>query len=148
MEIKDLRKTAYNNISLIIGDILTLKEFDFENKLEIVKFRVKTEESLIKKCNKLNIKPENCHDLIGVRFIVSNTDDCYELCGIIKRNKNMEFVEVRDYIKTPQNNGPYRALHLLVKYNNIPCEIQLLSHDMYNLAKGNHDKYKNGDFNC
>lgn len=142
MSINLLRQKALLSVPKVLDIIFNNADFDFNNKLDIVKFRVKSEKGIIEKCEKKNLEFENCYDLIGIRFILKSDSDCYELCHLLTKINMFEFIEVRDYIKNPQMPNNYQALHVLIKYNNLPCELQILSTRMYKESKGKHDNYK------
>lgn len=108
------------------------------NPIESIKSRVKSMDSLLKKVRKKNIPltlesiEENIWDIAGVRIICSFQEDIYLLAECLLQQDDIKLIEIKDYIKTPKENG-YRSLHLIVEIpiflqdekRNMKVEIQL-----------------------
>ncbi len=77
---------------------------------------------------------DNMYDLIAVRAIVPNVNDCYALLGrlhsIIEPYKN----RFKDYIATPKPNG-YQSLHTTLKFEGFPVEVQIRTEEMHRYAE-------------
>ena len=92
------------------------------NPIEHVNSRVKSPESILKKVTRkgypltLTSIKDNLRDIAGVRITCSFISDIYELKKMIETQKDIQVIEVKDYIKNPKPNG-YQSLHLIV---NIP----------------------------
>lgn len=92
------------------------------NPISSIKSRVKQPQSIINKLIKedlpitLDSLENKMHDIAGVRVICSYIDDIYNLFDMLKSQDDIEVIEIKDYIKTPKDNG-YRSLHVIV---NIP----------------------------
>lgn len=142
-DIENLREKGLKNINKVIEIIISSDLLFFLKKLELVKFRIKSEESLLNKSNKLKIDVDKVYDLIGFRFVVKSIEDCYNLLHIIE-NTQLKIIEIRDYIKNPKDLDEYRALHVHIQYENLPCEIQIMDLDMHKLDEKTHDDYKLG----
>lgn len=90
------------------------------NPIEHVTSRIKSPQSIINKMIKkgctssLTDIKENIRDIAGVRIICSFTEDIYKIGDMLKNQKDVEVVQIKDYIKNPKANG-YRSLHLIVK---------------------------------
>ncbi|GGG11146.1 hypothetical protein GCM10007425_01850 [Lysinibacillus alkalisoli] len=88
--------------------------------IEHVNTRVKSPESLFKKVAKQKVGlslqeiKENIRDIAGIRIICSFVSDIYRVFDMIKRQTDIEIVEVKDYIKQPKPNG-YQSLHVIMK---------------------------------
>ena len=53
-------------------------------------------------------------DVAGVRVICPFIDDIYMLCECLLNQDDIRLVRMKDYIKSPKQNG-YRSLHLIVE---------------------------------
>lgn len=89
------------------------------NPIHIVKARVKTPKSIIRKLSQrgfeLSVESarENLTDIAGVRVICSYIDDVYLIADLLTSQDDIEVIRRSDYIKEPKRNG-YRSLHLIV----------------------------------
>ncbi|MGL5973133.1 MAG: GTP pyrophosphokinase [Oscillospiraceae bacterium] len=89
------------------------------NPIEHIKYRVKTHKSIIDKLGRLNFEPtiENAKnhltDLGGIRVICAFEDDVYKLFKTFSKVKNIDVIQVKDYIKNPKPNG-YRSFHAII----------------------------------
>ncbi|MBM6808201.1 GTP pyrophosphokinase [Faecalicoccus pleomorphus] len=99
------------------------EEFSIErehNPIETIKSRLKSPESIINKLQSRNLPltvqsiETNLFDIAGIRVICSFQNDIYLLAEYLLSQDDIELVEIKDYIKTPKENG-YRSLHLIVK---------------------------------
>ena len=91
------------------------------------------------------------HDLFGLRILVENEEECYQVLGMIHRTYRPILHRVKDYIAFPKPNG-YRSLHttvlgLNVRDPSLPVEIQIRTQDMHEEAEygiAAHWNYKEG----
>lgn len=90
------------------------------NPIEHTKYRLKTPESIINKLNRkgvslslANIK-KHVKDIAGMRITCSFISDIYRIYEMLKNQRDLTILEVKDYIKNPKPNG-YQSLHLLVE---------------------------------
>ncbi|MCT4607003.1 MAG: GTP pyrophosphokinase family protein [Marinisporobacter sp.] len=99
------------------------EEFQFihsHNPIEHIKSRVKSTDSIISKLERKGyaITLENAqkyiHDIAGIRIICSFTSDIYTIYELIKKQSDINIIEIKDYIKNPKPNG-YQSLHLIVE---------------------------------
>ncbi len=144
MDIDELRKEALKKVTEIISMVFSDDNFDFSNNLELVKFRIKSKESIYCKCKTLNVTYDKVYDLIGIRFVLKDSHLCYELLDCLKKNKNIKIKEVRDYIKNPRDLDEYKALHVHIEFEDFLGEIQIMNIDMHKLDEKTHDDYKKG----
>lgn len=102
-------------------DIL-MKEFVFQNgynPVEHIKSRIKSENSILDKLEKkgysktLSNVDKYIYDAVGLRIVVSFLTDVYDIVSVIKKSKNIEVIEQKDYIKNPKDTG-YTSYHLIV----------------------------------
>ena len=89
------------------------------NPIEYVKSRLKTPESIMKKLRKqghdigIDDMIEYVNDIAGVRVVCSFTSDIYKIADMIRKQKDLTIVSVKDYFSHPKDNG-YKSYHMLV----------------------------------
>ena len=113
----------------------------------IVYGREKRIASVYKKITNKTNSLDNIYDLIALRIIVDNVEQCYTVLGKI----HTMFVPLnnrfKDYIALPKQNG-YQSLHTTVlNSNNEPFEIQIRTFEMHEYAEygvAAHWVYKEG----
>jgi len=66
------------------------------------------------------MKLTTMQDIGGVRAILGNVKDVYELTKDYKNNKRLfhDLVDQKDYIQNPRSEDGYRGIHLIYKYKN------------------------------
>ncbi len=69
--------------------------------------------SLYKKLQRYDNDLSKIYDLVAMRIIVKNVEDCYKTIGVIHELWNPLLGRIKDYIATPKTNG-YRSLHTTV----------------------------------
>lgn len=139
-------------------DILN-KEFQFgndRNPIENVKSRIKSKESILHKLAKkglpmtVSAMTNNIMDIAGIRVVCPFISDVYQVARMILRQKDIDLLIIKDYIKEPKENG-YRSLHLIVQVDvsfsedtrKIPVEIQIRTIAMNFWASTEHQlRYK------
>lgn len=122
--------------------------------------RVKSNESMIEKCQRKNL-PVNTHsalkvnkDSVGLRIVCNFIDDIYLCIDMIEQMPDITIVKKKDYITNAKPNG-YRSYHLIIEMElpeadyegNLPgkyyVEIQLRTIAMDTWASLEHEmKYK------
>ena len=74
-------------------------------------------------------------DVLGIRIITRNIDDCYRILGIIHNVYKPFPGRFKDYVAIPKANG-YQSLHtILFGSRAIPVEIQIRTQSMDDMAK-------------
>ena len=139
-------------------DILA-KEFQFQNErnpIENVKSRIKTKESILIKMEKKGLPMtgkalvKNVFDVAGIRIICPFVSDVYHVAKMILRQRDVDLLIIKDYIRDPKENG-YRSLHIIVQVEvpfseevkKIPVEIQIRTIAMNFWASTEHQlRYK------
>ncbi len=97
--------------------------------------RVKDIYSIYQKIKVKKVKFENIYDLIAMRIIVEEVDDCYKTLGIVHSLWLPHFEKIKDYIAIPKPNG-YQSLHTTVLGpNDHYIEIQIRTKQMDYEAK-------------
>lgn len=127
-----------------------LRENNIEHKIT---YRTKSVYSVYKKINKKypgNIdenKINQISDLVGIRILLPNIDDCYSILAFLQKNWEMILEEYDDYIKNPKPNG-YQTLQTAFALNNkVRCEVQIRTFDMHEkneFGNASHFQYKYG----
>lgn len=130
------------------------RRLDEEGYKYEIKARVKSVYSIYRKMAKKNIPFEEIYDIYAVRVIFENDDDALEepkarrIAEILAEDYNVHPGRVRDWLKTPKDNG-YRALHLTLQNRATGhwTEVQIRSRKMDEIAElgyAAHWKYKDG----
>lgn len=89
------------------------------NPIEHIKSRIKSPESIVKKLRRHGYEStienmvNHCNDIAGVRIICSFTSDLYQIVDMLKKQKDLEIVAIKDYITYPKASG-YKSYHLIV----------------------------------
>lgn len=116
-------------------------EFQFSNDrnpISTISSRIKSKESIIYKMQKkgvpmtVNALFKYVHDIAGVRVVCPFIEDVYYVARMLVKQRDIEVIEVKDYIRQPKENG-YRSLHLIAAVRvdfaettqSIPVEIQI-----------------------
>ena len=90
------------------------------NPIEHIKSRIKTSESIVKKLKKngyestIDNMVKHVNDIAGIRVICSFTSDIYQIADMIKNQKDINVISVKDYITYPKASG-YKSYHMIVK---------------------------------
>ena len=107
-------------------------------KKEGIKFemdgRVKSIYSLYKKLDRVG-DIEKIYDLIALRIIVADIDDCYLVLSELHRLFTPQFDRIKDYVTQPKPNG-YQSLHTTVATpDGQIVEFQVRTRDMHDYAE-------------
>lgn len=95
-----------------------IKKFSGET---IVAQRLKRMSTIIDKLKRYpNMQLTTMQDIGGIRAVLENTKDVYELYRTYKSNKKSKHIlhNEKDYIVLPRDEDGYRSIHLIYKYNN------------------------------
>ena len=123
------------------------------------KFTEKLKKNLFKKLAKENIRPVEIHgrakhmyslwlklkryhndltqiyDLVALRIILKNVEECYKVLGIVHKTWKPLLGRVKDYIANPKPNG-YQSLHTTVfAERGEVVEIQIRTKEMHDQAE-------------
>lgn len=97
--------------------------------------RVKSIYSLQKKLAKVNNNINDVYDLMALRVIVDNKEDCYRVLGILHAIYQPMIQRIKDYIAVPKPNG-YQSLHTTVLTPSEQIvEFQIRTQEMHNYAE-------------
>ncbi|HUS16643.1 MAG TPA: bifunctional (p)ppGpp synthetase/guanosine-3',5'-bis(diphosphate) 3'-pyrophosphohydrolase [Chloroflexia bacterium] len=112
-----------------------------------IKGRAKHIHSLYQKMLRKNRPYDRIYDLLAVRIIVNEIQDCYGALGVIHSLWPPIVGEFDDYIAVPKESM-YQSLHTAVwAFDNKPLEIQIRTHKMHETAEfgiAAHWRYKEG----
>lgn len=125
---------------------LVQKELKKENiKSFTIQTRAKHYWSLYEKLKKHNMNWDTIYDLVAMRIIVKNIEDCYATLGVIHKLWRPLPGRIKDYIALPKPNG-YQSLHTTVfcrPLGNLPkddrggqiTEFQIRTQEMHDAAE-------------
>ncbi|PIR68090.1 hypothetical protein COU49_02840 [Candidatus Nomurabacteria bacterium CG10_big_fil_rev_8_21_14_0_10_35_16] len=98
-------------------------------------YRVKHKYSLYKKLLKYDMDIGKIYDIVALRVIVENLEDCYRVLGIVHSIWNPLQGRIKDYIAVPKPNG-YRSVHTTVFTGSGEiAEIQIRTEEMHREAE-------------
>ncbi|MGB3593821.1 MAG: GTP pyrophosphokinase family protein [Ornithinimicrobium sp.] len=106
--------------------------------IEHVSSRMKSPESLMAKVDlrglphDFTIIRDNIFDIAGIRITCSFISDIYTLADMLTDQKDVEVLQVKDYVAHPKANG-YKSLHLILsvpvflsdRVEEVPVELQI-----------------------
>jgi guanosine-3',5'-bis(diphosphate) 3'-pyrophosphohydrolase len=120
-----------------------------KNGLQIsVDARAKHFYSIYQKMRKRNKNADEIYDLLGLRILCENVNDCYTLLGIVHQLWKPIEGRFKDYIAMPKANA-YQSLHTTVMcYEGKLLEIQIRTYEMHQVAEfgvASHWLYKKGE---
>jgi len=104
-----------------------------KNHIEIINIhgRQKNLFSIYQKIQKKKHSLKTIYDLIGIRIICKNIEDCYRVLGCVHRDFTPKPHRIKDYIAIPKING-YQSLHTTVfGIKGIPTEFQIRTQEMH-----------------
>lgn len=113
-----------------VEETLTKAGVDFK-----VSGRVKSIYSLHKKLQKTKGDIDRVYDLMALRIIVKNKEDCYKVLGILHSIYKPMVERIKDYISMPKPNG-YQSLHTtVITPSKLIAEFQIRTEDMHEYAE-------------
>ncbi len=112
-----------------------------------VNARAKHFYSIYQKMRKRNKSAEELYDLLGLRILCADQNDCYTMLGVVHRLWKPLDGRFKDYIAMPKANG-YKSLHTTVmSFEGRLIEIQIRTFEMHHVAEhgiASHWLYKKG----
>lgn len=115
------------------------QEVEAELKKHNIEFevngRVKSIYSLHKKLQKVGDNIDDIYDLMALRIIVKNKEDCYKVLGILHSMYQPMISRIKDYIAVPKPNG-YQSLHTtVITPSKQIVEFQIRTYEMHDYAE-------------
>jgi GTP pyrophosphokinase len=110
-----------------------------------VESRTKHAYSIYQKQQSTGLAPEEMHDLIGVRVVLADREECYMALGVVHANFTPVPGRFKDFIALPRPSG-YQSLHTTVLHDGFEVEVQIRSEEMHAQARygvAAHYLYKN-----
>ena len=89
------------------------------NPIEHIKARIKTPESIVKKLKRygqestIDNMVKYINDIAGIRIICSFTSDIYRIADMIRDQREIKVIAVKDYITYHKASG-YKSYHMIV----------------------------------
>jgi GTP pyrophosphokinase/guanosine-3',5'-bis(diphosphate) 3'-pyrophosphohydrolase len=123
----------------------TLRENGFHDDEFKIFSRVKHYYSIYMKMQRKGISIDEVLDLLAIRVLVKNPQDCYKVLGLIHLSFKPLISRFKDYIALPKENG-YQTLHSSVFDGMNVYEVQIRTYDMHDAAEfgvAAHWNYKN-----
>src|SRR5690606_35161520 len=97
--------------------------------------RVKSIYSLYKKLLKVDGKIDDIYDLMALRIIVENKEDCYRVLDVLHALYQPMITRIKDYISIPKPNG-YQRLHTtVITPSKQIVEFQIRTYEMHEYAE-------------
>jgi guanosine-3',5'-bis(diphosphate) 3'-pyrophosphohydrolase len=97
--------------------------------------RVKSIYSLHKKLKKVSDNIDDIYDLMALRIVVKNKEDCYKVLGILHALYQPMISRIKDYIAVPKPNG-YQSLHTtVITPSKQIVEFQIRTYEMHDYAE-------------
>ncbi len=78
-----------------------------------INYRMKHKYSLWKKLQKRDMDIEKIYDIVALRVVVDNVEECYRVLGIVHSIWNPLPGRIKDYVALPKPNG-YRSIHTTI----------------------------------
>ncbi|MDH5442513.1 MAG: RelA/SpoT family protein [Candidatus Nomurabacteria bacterium] len=111
-------------------------------------YRAKGKWSLYKKLHKKDMDIDKIYDIVALRVMVPNVEDCYRVLGMIHNMWRPLPGRIKDYIALPKPNG-YQSLHTTIFTGDGGiAEIQIRTPEMHAQAEygiASHFSYKHGE---
>jgi guanosine-3',5'-bis(diphosphate) 3'-pyrophosphohydrolase len=124
----------------LLGEQLEMHKINFE-----IQGRRKHLFSLHQKIKEQGLSLDEVHDILAVRIITDNMQDCYEILGIVHSIWKPIDGRFKDYIGAPKENG-YRSIHTsVIGIEDEITEVQIRTREMHEIAEEGiaaHWKYK------
>jgi len=112
-EIIKEKKGLYQKYLAEVRDTLVRELKKNRIKIFEINNRIKHKYSLWKKLQKYDMDIDKIHDIVALRVVTENVEDCYRILGIIHSIWRPLPGRIKDYIAVPKPNG-YRSIHTTI----------------------------------
>lgn len=151
-EVKQLSDEKYdqalNVIKRLRKKLIVELDDDKQIKDPTVDYRLKHLFSLYLKLKKKDMDIDQIYDIVAMRVIVENVEECYRVLGIVHGLWRPRPDRMKDYIASPKPNG-YQSLHTTIfTGDGNMAEVQIRSEKMHHEAEygvASHVRYKEKD---
>ncbi|HAS80543.1 MAG: (P)ppGpp synthetase I, SpoT/RelA [Candidatus Nomurabacteria bacterium GW2011_GWE1_32_28] len=116
LEIEEMIKEEKNLYQKYLSEVHEKLEKELQkNKVNVVEinYRMKHKYSLWRKLLKRDMDIAKIHDIVALRIVVKNVEECYRVLGIIHSIWKPLPGRIKDYIAVPKPNG-YRSIHTTI----------------------------------
>ncbi|HEY2861730.1 MAG TPA: bifunctional (p)ppGpp synthetase/guanosine-3',5'-bis(diphosphate) 3'-pyrophosphohydrolase [Terracidiphilus sp.] len=145
-EVENLRGANEEFLASIVHDIRGLLQAN--GKQAHVESRIKRLYSIQQKLVAQKIPVDQVHDLLAVRVICQNKEDCWSILGLLHAKWPAVPGRIKDFISMPRPNQ-YQSLHTtLIAPGGHQFEVQIRTEEMHRIAEEGiaaHWKYKAGE---
>ena len=121
------------------------KKLNEKTILHNIEAREKDLFSVYKKMKKRHLSLDQIVDMYGLRIVVDDVHDCYQVLGLVHEVYKPIMGKFKDYIAIPRVNG-YQSIHTsLLGPGGTPIEVQIRTRAMHRVAENGiaaHWKYK------
>lgn len=158
-EIKAFQNEKYKEVEKELESAKNKIKAFIQNELEPQKYEISfrkkgvysTHSKAVFKAKKGHIANDKdfdaLYDLLGIRIMIENPQDCYKILAFIQNEWENIQSEFDDYIANPKENG-YRSLQTAIKLTaEHNCEIQIRTFEMHHnneFGRASHFVYKYG----
>ena len=144
-ELEGKRKAGEEFLKEVASEVeQKLKEQDISGRVE---WRIKRPFSIYQKMKRHDEGLSQVYDLLAIRIITENVQDCYAALGVIHSLWSPVPGRIKDFIAMPRPNL-YQSLHTtVIGKNGQPLEVQIRTSEMHRTAEEGfaaHWKYKEG----
>ncbi|HEV7702564.1 MAG TPA: RelA/SpoT family protein [Candidatus Paceibacterota bacterium] len=115
-EMEEILKKKQDFYKMHLSEVSEKLKKELErNKIKnfAIDYRVKHKYSLYKKLLKYDMDIDKIYDIVALRVVVENVEECYRVLGIIHSLWNPLPGRIKDYIAIPKPNG-YRSIHTTI----------------------------------
>ncbi len=134
LEIEELLKEKKGVYEQRLEEVRNQLEKELKrNKIKVMEmnYRTKHKYSLWKKLLKRDMDLEKVYDIVALRVVLENVEDCYRVLGVIHSIWRPLPGRIKDYIAVPKPNG-YRSIHTTVfTGSGGTAEIQIRTKEMH-----------------
>lgn len=138
------KETRFPHLEKIVSALKKKLEEEHVHNFR-TEYRIKGLYSLFKKLQRKDNDLDRIHDLLAVRIIVKDVEDCYRTLGVVHQLWRPLPGKIKDYIAFEKPNG-YQSIHTTVLTREAgPVEIQIRTEEMHRNAQfgiASHLNYK------